>query len=180
MTMRRKAECMAWDADADARLRELWAGPLSTLAIGAAMGVTKNAVVGRAHRLKLPPRPSPIRSGEGPAKGGITSQAAAAMGPRGGAAGLRRKLAESKAAEPAAPAPAVMPKPRVVALSPVRTCQWIEGPAAGAATVFCGAVARQDSSYCPAHHARCFTARVGPASGAAGAGLGRTVGWSGV
>ena len=170
---------MSWDEAADARLRELWAGPLSTSAIGAAMKTTKNAVVGRAHRLKLPPRPSPIRAGEGPTKDGITSQARAAMGPRGGAAGLQRKLAEAHAVPPETPAPADLPKPRVVALAAVRTCQWIEGPARGADTVFCGAPAKADRSYCPAHHARCFTARTGPTTGAAGGGLGRTVGWPG-
>lgn len=49
-----------WTEDQDAKLRRLWADGLSSAQIGAAMRMTKNAVVGRAHRLKLPPRPSPI------------------------------------------------------------------------------------------------------------------------
>ena len=50
----------AWSAEDDARLRELYAQELSLTAIGRAMGKTKNAVVGRSHRLGLPARPSPI------------------------------------------------------------------------------------------------------------------------
>jgi len=47
------------------RLIELWHKGHSTEEIGRRLGVTKNAVVGAAHRLDLPARPSPIRrSGE--------------------------------------------------------------------------------------------------------------------
>jgi GcrA cell cycle regulator len=52
-----------WTTDEDRRLTALWAqcNPrLSCNGIAAAMGRTKNMVVGRAHRLKLPARPSPI------------------------------------------------------------------------------------------------------------------------
>lgn len=50
----------AWRPEEDARLRALWADGLSTNAIAAALGRSKNSVIGRAHRLKLPARPSPI------------------------------------------------------------------------------------------------------------------------
>ena len=43
------------------RLRTLWDEGHSTAEIGRRMGVSKNAVVGKAHRLNLSPRPSPIR-----------------------------------------------------------------------------------------------------------------------
>jgi GcrA cell cycle regulator len=52
---------MEWDEETIARLRALWADGHSTAEIGRRMGVSKNAVVGKAHRLNLPPRPSPIR-----------------------------------------------------------------------------------------------------------------------
>lgn len=45
---------------ADAELRALWSGPDSTAEIGRKLGISKNAIVGRAHRLDLPARPSPI------------------------------------------------------------------------------------------------------------------------
>jgi GcrA cell cycle regulator len=52
---------MNWNAAAIDKLRTLWAGPHSAAEIGHLMGITKNAVVGKAHRLGLPARPSPIR-----------------------------------------------------------------------------------------------------------------------
>ena len=50
-----------WNASTIARLRLLWAEGHSTTEIGRRMGVSKNAIVGKAHRLNLPARPSPIR-----------------------------------------------------------------------------------------------------------------------
>jgi GcrA cell cycle regulator len=50
-----------WTAEMVALLRRLWAEGHSTANIGQKMGVSKNAVVGKAHRLGLEPRPSPIR-----------------------------------------------------------------------------------------------------------------------
>ncbi len=55
---------MEWTEETISRLRELWAEGLSTAEIGRRLSITKNAVVGKAHRLSLPPRPSPIRRGE--------------------------------------------------------------------------------------------------------------------
>ena len=52
---------MEWTEDAINRLRALWAEGHSTAEIGRRMGVSKNAVVGKAHRLNLASRPSPIR-----------------------------------------------------------------------------------------------------------------------
>ena len=52
---------MEWNEKSIAKLRALWAEGLSTAEIGRRMGVSKNAVVGKAHRLNLPSRPSPIR-----------------------------------------------------------------------------------------------------------------------
>jgi GcrA cell cycle regulator len=52
---------MEWNEETIAKLRDFWAEGLSTAEIGRRMGVSKNAVVGKAHRLNLPSRPSPIR-----------------------------------------------------------------------------------------------------------------------
>lgn len=49
-----------WPGEKIAQLRELWATGLSTAEIGRRMGISKSAAVGKAHRLNLPPRPSPI------------------------------------------------------------------------------------------------------------------------
>lgn len=51
---------MEWTNETINRLSALWADGLSTAEIGRRMGISKNAVVGKAHRLLLSPRPSPI------------------------------------------------------------------------------------------------------------------------
>lgn len=65
---------MEWTNETIARLQELWQQGLSTAEIGRQLNITKNAVVGKAHRLGLPPRPSPIRSGGRPAKSSTASR----------------------------------------------------------------------------------------------------------
>jgi GcrA cell cycle regulator len=52
---------MEWSEDVIGQLRALWGEGHSTAEIGRRLGVTKNAIVGKAHRLDLPARPSPIR-----------------------------------------------------------------------------------------------------------------------
>ncbi len=52
---------MPWDDCNVSKLRELWDQGLPTAQIGKLLGFTKNAVVGKAHRIGLERRPSPIR-----------------------------------------------------------------------------------------------------------------------
>ena len=52
---------MVWDEEAIRLLKALWTQGLSTAEIGRRLGVSKNAIVGKAHRLELEARPSPIR-----------------------------------------------------------------------------------------------------------------------
>ncbi len=54
---------MEWSEEVIAKLRILWGEGHSTAEIGRRLNISKNAVVGKAHRLNLPPRPSPIRRG---------------------------------------------------------------------------------------------------------------------
>lgn len=51
-----------WEDEANvATLSRLWSEGLSTAKIAARMGCTKNAIIGKAHRLNLPKRDNPIR-----------------------------------------------------------------------------------------------------------------------
>jgi GcrA cell cycle regulator len=49
-----------WNDAAIAELRSLWDEGLATAEIGRRLRVSKSAVIGKAHRLHLPGRPSPI------------------------------------------------------------------------------------------------------------------------
>ena len=59
---------MEWSEETIVHLRALWTEGHSTAEIGRRLGVSKNAVVGKAHRLDLAARPSPIRR-DGPGSG---------------------------------------------------------------------------------------------------------------
>ena len=50
----------AWTEERLAQLRSLWDEGLSISQIGDALGVSRNAIAGKAHRMGLPKRPSPI------------------------------------------------------------------------------------------------------------------------
>jgi GcrA cell cycle regulator len=53
-----------WPLEKIDLLRSLWGRGDSGSEIGRIMGISKNAVVGKAHRLRLSPRPSPIKAGQ--------------------------------------------------------------------------------------------------------------------
>ena len=57
-----------WTPKRVSALIALWNEGLSTSEIGARLGVTKNAVVGKVHRLGLPKRGSPIKHKPKPAE----------------------------------------------------------------------------------------------------------------
>jgi len=52
-----------WNDEIIAKLRMMWVNGLSTAEIGRCLNVSKHAVIGKAHRLNLPARPSPIKIG---------------------------------------------------------------------------------------------------------------------
>ena len=49
-----------WTDERLEELEKLWAKGLSISQIGEALGVSRNAIAGKAHRMGLPKRPSPI------------------------------------------------------------------------------------------------------------------------
>lgn len=53
---------MEWDREQIDRLKKLWAEGKSGSEIGRALGITKSSAVGKVHRLRLPPRASPIKN----------------------------------------------------------------------------------------------------------------------
>jgi GcrA cell cycle regulator len=55
-----------WNAETEQTLRTLWDEGLSAAAIGRRIGVAKNSIIGKARRLKLTPRLSPIKREPGP------------------------------------------------------------------------------------------------------------------
>jgi GcrA cell cycle regulator len=62
-----------WTPELIQNLSKLWDEGHSTAEIGRRLGISKNAVVGKAHRLALTPRPSPLKRPpvRQPATGGV-------------------------------------------------------------------------------------------------------------
>src|SRR3712207_7715370 len=80
---------MSWTDERIERLKELWSKGMTASQIADELGgVSRNAVIGKAHRLGLQARPSPVKPNEPAAKPAKTKAAAA------------------PAEKPAAPAPA--------------------------------------------------------------------------
>ena len=107
---------MSWTDERIDRLKELWTQGMTASQIADELGgVSRNAVIGKAHRLGLQSRPSPVKPNEGAADASPSpfepeAPAEAEAGPEAEAAPEARD-AEPEAVETAAaqPAPAAAP-----------------------------------------------------------------------
>ena len=155
---------MDWNEESIARLRQFWQDGHSTAEIGRRMGITKNAVVGKAHRLMLEPRPSPIRRDLPEGYVSRRSAARRATGatlpapnlpPITGAAAAPVAVREVAARQPR---PTVqlraVPLPRAGAR--VTTCCWPIGDPGTANFRFCDDGAMAGKPYCVQHAALAY------------------------
>ncbi len=152
---------MEWADETILRLRALWDEGHSTAEIGRRLGVSKNAVVGKAHRLDLPARPSPIRrGGEGtprPKRPSVRRPPVA--GPTLPPLASTRTPTPTLAATPrpvASPAPYVAPAPRLQPVAPrpygrVITCCWPIGEPCTPSFRFCDQASVPGKPYCEEH-----------------------------
>ena len=147
-----------WPERKVAILRELWAAGFSARKIGSRIGMSASSVIGKAHRLHLAPRPSPIKHRPpGAPREGRTVTNGSARGTHAlpvGAGALPALQSET----PLMAARDLPHHEMPVVVSGKRTCQWIEGDPRVDATM-CGLPTLEGSSYCPPHHARCWTTR---------------------
>jgi GcrA cell cycle regulator len=144
-----------WTAELEAKVRALWDEGHSTAQIGLRMGFSKNAVVGKAHRLGLS-RASPIRA---PTMASVANAAhrRARQVPR------LTEIAPISAVAPVAtssfaPTPAkVEPKPSPPLLTAGRrVCDWPNwGNTDRPTHDYCGLPVWR-GSYCAAHHKRAY------------------------
>lgn len=142
---------MEWTEETIARLRALWDEGHSTAEIGRRLGVTKNAVVGKAHRLNLPARPSPIRRTQGaprPQRSGVVRRVIGPTLPV-----LPAMQAAVRATEPLAPQTpfrVVTPSPRPTHAR-LSACCWPLGEPGTPSFRFCGDNALSGKPYCGEH-----------------------------
>ncbi|MEI9928559.1 MAG: GcrA family cell cycle regulator, partial [Sphingomonas sp.] len=99
---------MSWTDERIETLKKMWNSGLTATQIAEELGgVSRNAVIGKAHRLGLPARPSPVKPNE--------PKAEAAPRPAPTAAAPAPVAAPQVAAEPAAPRAPAEPKPDAAA-----------------------------------------------------------------
>jgi GcrA cell cycle regulator len=153
---------MEWDDEAIQKIRALWAEGHSTAEIGRRMGVSKNAIVGKAHRLVLPPRPSPIRRDSAaprpPKRPAIPRFSGPTLPQMANPAPLPAPLLRAEEPRPLRPIVPVEVKPVIRPVASVGrsssrlvVCCWPIGEPGTSEFHFCDAPALSGKPYCAAH-----------------------------
>ncbi|MES1150511.1 MAG: GcrA family cell cycle regulator [Dongia sp.] len=169
-----EAKPMEWTEQRIETLRKLWGQGQTASQIAAILGgITRNAVIGKAHRLGLTGRPSPIKREAG-ASPQPRRRAAAAPARRLPGAGQPGSVhgqqlphthgssavpQQARVHTPTAPAaretpvapPAAKPAPRASAHVGSKTCSWPMGDPKQPGFHFCGEPAEIGKPYCSQH-----------------------------
>lgn len=161
---------MSWTDERINLLKKMWKEGKSAAEIAKTLGkgVTRNAVIGKAHRMGLSGRPSPIKK---PAPAPKKEKEAAA--PRKEAAPVKEAAAVRKPAAPATKHPPLAreveelprkPEKEILPLNggtPLidlteRMCKWPIGDPREPDFTFCGRGIRVGTPYCPDHAAMAY------------------------
>jgi len=118
-----------WTPERVEEVTRLWNEGLTTAEIGKRLGVSKNAVVGKAHRLELSARPSPIKRDA-----------------------ATRRVAPAVAA---VPKPAKIRSVPVISVGNA-ACKWPIGHPGDAGFTFCGQPALVTKPYCNEHYLQAY------------------------
>jgi len=162
---------MAWTDERVELLKRLWMEGLSASQIAAELGegVTRNAVIGKVHRLKLSGRAKPTSSAPRPRKPRSSSSRRLGVGigkrrsvsaPMIGATALQISAEDEELLETAADRTIelyIPPEERVDLLSLTETtCKWPIGDPMSDEFYFCGRQADESRPYCEFHSRRAY------------------------
>lgn len=154
---------MAWTPDLIKELKRLWNKGLTTVEIGNRIGMSKNAVVGKAHRLGLEGRPSPIKRDK--------KKEHVVAAPTSKKAPIAKKEKVTATSSILPPEPAFEPEPivekavskkkkhkgvQLVDLKP-NSCRWPEGDPKDPDFCFCGQECAPGKIYCEEHCAIAYS-----------------------
>jgi GcrA cell cycle regulator len=170
-----KEVLMSWTDERIALLKKMWKEGKSAADIAKtlAKGVTRNAVIGKAHRMGLSNRPSPIKKGEKddapapvkqiakkdppkkdpPKKEVAAKPAAKKLVPPVVVSGVKHNPLAREIAEPRKFEKEAIPEGGGVALIDLteRMCRWPIGDPREDDFTFCGRGIRAGTPYCPDH-----------------------------
>ncbi len=159
------SEKMPWTDERVEMLKKLWSDGLSASQIAGrlGMGVTRNAVIGKVHRLNLAgratqPRNSTPRAPREPRMPGIARPQSPSMPTAGSAALKAYTRAEARPLSLPEPKPlrlVELPKDGRITILHLsdKTCRWPIGDPGTEEFCFCGHGPRESSPYCE-YHAR--------------------------
>ena len=135
---------MIWSSEKMELLRMLWKDglPASAIAEKIGDGCSRNAVIGKAHRLELDARPSPVKGADDTGVAGAEGTSPAP------------KRARPRTAKPAAPV-----RTSLLDLSD-KVCKWPIGHPGDADFHFCGQPSNTGFPYCAEHCAVAYQAQM--------------------
>ena len=155
---------MAWTEKMVEDLKIMWKQGLTTGEIGKRLGVSKNSIVGKVHRLQLDARPSPIKKKDEEQENAAVA-ATAETKPAAVKAKTEKKT-EPREEKPAAAPQPVAEKPAVVRKNIAgdvkltdldnHTCRWPIGDPKDENFHFCGKKVRIGQTYCEEHAALAY------------------------
>ncbi len=144
---------MAWTDERVEELKKLWSEGLSASQIAKQLGgVTRNAVIGKVHRLGLSGRATPSRPARRTVKPSRPRTTTASTPPV--ARTPARPTPSAPPATPPAPVePAVLPSGEFATVLTLRDsmCKWPIGDPASSSFRFCGRKTTGEQTYCDAH-----------------------------
>ena len=165
---------MSWTDERVSRLAKLWAEGLSASQIAEDLGgVTRNAVIGKVHRLGLSGRDKPAGKSNAAARRKPAARPAAATSnpsptptytrPRTtthtvGNTALKVEIEEEVVFQPKPEPETLVPKSRKLTLLELTesTCKWPTGDPTMPGFSFCGHSSKDDKPYCSYHNKLAF------------------------
>ena len=158
---------MAWTDEMVEDLKRMWEEGLTTGEIGKRLGVSKNSIVGKVHRLQLSGRPSPIKKKDAPAEETVAQTKPmkaekSAPQPDKPKEEKKEKAPAKKEEEVVADvsAPLSVPAPKTVSKPSGKTmltdldnhtCRWPIGDPKDENFHFCGKKVKIGQTYCEEH-----------------------------
>ena len=152
---------MNWTDERVETLKKLWAGGLSASQIAAQLGgVSRNAVIGKVHRLKLsnrgrtsaaPPHPKRTSQGGGGGRSRQSRPVTATVGATALKAQFETEVVAEQRLRPVENV--VVPISRKLTLTELteNTCKWPNGDPLSQDFSFCGNDTGEDGPYCSYH-----------------------------
>jgi len=137
---------MGWTDERVELLKKLWLDGLSASQIAKQLtGVTRNAVIGKVHRLGLSGRAAPSQPARTTFKAPRPARPVAPSAPR------RVEAAQHAPAQPRAIVYDETPGSATVLTLGAHMCKWPIGDPSADSFTFCGKVSEADGPYCVAH-----------------------------